>query len=92
MRYLGLLLLLCSCVISPISPSPAVPAVAPVSHSLPAAVWPDSCVANWYAKAALPPCVESWITDITKQQKVIEAKHRKPHRKSIQNAAQSHAS
>jgi hypothetical protein len=63
-------LFLTGCVVALPSSKPQTPP--PVLHSLPQAVWPDECVADWYAKATLPPCVESWITDITKQQKQIE--------------------
>ena len=67
------LLLLTGCVVAmpqPVTP-PASPPPPAAFHTLPNPVWPDECVANWYAKAQLPPCVESWITDITKQQKAI---------------------
>jgi hypothetical protein len=79
MRPLYLLpIILSSCVIMP-TPQPK---PEPIVHSLPAPVYPDECVANWYAKTALPPCVESWITDVTKEQKVIARKHKKksPHK------------
>ena|ERR1700693_4512066 len=81
------LLVMGGCVISPLPVEKKEPPVI-VSPALPAPVWPDACVADWYAKEKLPPCVESWITDITKQQKAIEkkrkihkskAKHTDPH-------------
>jgi hypothetical protein len=71
------LLLLSGCVIEPLPQREPSPAMTPIAHPLPAPVWPDECVANWYAKTALPSCVESWITDITKQQKTIERRKKK---------------
>jgi hypothetical protein len=66
------LILLTGCVIE----APAPPArTLPIS--LPKPVWPDVCVADWYAHATLPPCVEAWIGDITTQQKQIEKKHKR---------------
>jgi hypothetical protein len=72
---LAALMLLSACVISPL-PVEKKEAPAVASPTLPAPVWPDACVADWYAKEKLPPCVESWITDITKQQKTIEKKRK----------------
>src|SRR5580698_2145596 len=75
---LAALMLLSACIISPLPiEKKEVPAI--VSPPLPAPVWPDACVADWYAKEKLPPCVESWITDITQEQKSIEKK-RKAHK------------
>jgi hypothetical protein len=73
------LILLSGCIIQPVEqakPEAAAPSAA-VTHPLPAPVYPDECVANWYAKTSLPPCVESWITDVTKEQKVIARKHKR---------------
>ena len=77
------LLLLPGCIIQTAPPVKPETGTAP-AHTLPAPIVPDTCVADWYAKATLPPCVEAWITDITKQQKAIKAKAKKkpvkPHR------------
>jgi hypothetical protein len=43
------------------------------------------CVANWYAKTQLPPCVETWIADITKQQKAIARRKKKLTQPIVQN-------
>jgi hypothetical protein len=69
-----LLLVLSGCIISPPAKEP--PEVKVMGPSLPPTVWPDACVADWYAKQSLPPCVETWITDVTKQQKKIEKKQK----------------
>ena len=42
----------------------------------PSPVLPNSCVADWYAKASLPPCVEDYLKQLKSQQKTI-AKKRK---------------
>ena len=73
--FLTMLVLLSGCVISPL-PQKEPPVVKVEGPSLPPTVWPDACVADWYAKQKLPPCVESWITDVTKQQKKIEKKRK----------------
>jgi len=82
MRLLFLLpIILSSCIVMPAAQPKPEP---PVVHSSPAPVYPDECVANWYAKTPLPPCVESWITDVTKEQKAIARKHKKktPHKQA----------
>jgi hypothetical protein len=63
---------LSGCIINTV-PAPAAD-VPIVQKALPTPVWPDACVADWYAKVKLPACVESWITDIDKQQNKIVAK------------------
>ena len=75
--WLWVAALLSGCVISPLPVEKKETPVI-VSPALPPPVWPDACVADWYAKEKLPPCVESWITDITREQKTIEKK-RKTH-------------
>lgn len=83
MRPLLLLLILSGCVIHaapnemPGSPAPvpqSCPELAPIAPA-PKPVWPDSCVADWYAKASLPPCVESYLKQLKTQQKTIAKKH-----------------
>lgn len=76
MRYLPLLLLLAGCVITPLKPV-AKPEPKTLPQSVPSPVWPSSCAENWYAKAKLPACVETWIGELTNQQKTIEKKHGK---------------
>jgi len=73
-----LIAMLSGCVIERAEPTKQPETV--VLHSLPTPVWPDACVSNWYAKTSLPPCVESWITDITRQQNRIAAKRKKKFR------------
>lgn len=87
-RTLTLMLLLSGCIIQAPAKTPE-PQTILISHPMPAPVWPDECVANWYAQTKLPPCVESWITDITKQQKTIEKK-RKKRTHSAPHATESH--
>jgi hypothetical protein len=64
------LLFLCACVIRPLAEKPACPAAV----ASPKPVWPDSCVADWYAAASLPPCVEDYLQSVKTQQKKIAKK------------------
>jgi len=68
---LSSLLFLAGCVMMPLSSMEQ-----PDGKSCPIAqatkpIWPDSCVAEWYAKAKLPPCVEDYLQDVKTQQKRI---------------------
>ena len=77
------LILLAACTthttILPPEPPPAAECpepAAPIVVKAPPPVWPDSCVADWYAKATLPPCVEKYLGDLKVQQKSIAKKRR----------------
>jgi hypothetical protein len=75
---LASLLALAGCIIQPLPEKPATvasacPAVAPAS-SVPKPVWPDNCVADWYAKATLPACVEDYLESVKAEQKKIAGK------------------
>jgi hypothetical protein len=71
MRALILLLLISGCIINM---TPPLKPAAPVTKVLPAPVWPNQCVADWYAKTDVPPCAKSWVEAITQQQDKIERK------------------
>jgi hypothetical protein len=75
MKCLALTFLLGGCIIQPLPekyPSEC-PTPTPVIAT-PKPVWPDTCVADWYASAKLPPCVEDYLQNVKTQQKKIATK------------------
>lgn len=75
MRYLAAFFALAGCAIHPTvekTVERAVPQECPgptIVKVAPPPVYPDSCVADWYAKANLPPCVETYLKQMKTRQK-----------------------